>query len=78
MWYNIIKERKATKMKKPKLNENTVKKIETFGYAECGNNYYELKNYIDAKGKCYTVLEWTNLRTGDAKQFDWEKCTKEA
>lgn len=64
-------------MRKPRLNENTMTKLESLGYAECGNNYYELKDYIDAKGKYYTVLEWTNLRTGDAEQFDWEKCTKE-
>ena len=77
MWYNIIKERQAIKMRKPRLNENTMKKLEIFGYAECGNNYYELKDYIDAEEKYCTVLEWTNLRTGDAKQFDWEKCTEE-
>ena len=60
-------------MRKPRLNENTMTKLEISGYAECGNNYYELKDHIDAEGKYYTVLEWTNLRTGDAKQFDWEK-----
>ena len=65
-------------MRKPRLNENTMAKLETYGCAECGNNYYELKDYIDAEGKCHTMLEWTNLRTGDAKQFDWEKCTKDA
>lgn len=65
-------------MRKPRLNENTITKLEIYGYAECGNNYYELKDYIDAEGKCYTVLEWTNLKNGDAKRFDWEKCTKEA
>ena len=54
-------------MRKPRLNENTMTKLEIFGYAECGNNYYELKDYIDAEGEYYTVLEWTNLRTGDAK-----------
>ena len=65
-------------MRKPRLSENTIEKLEIYGHAESGNNYYELKDYIDAKGKCYTVLEWTNLKNGDAKQFDWEKCTKEA
>lgn len=43
-------------MKKPKLNENTIAKIEIFGHAECGNNYYELKDYIDAEGKCTRCL----------------------
>lgn len=65
-------------MRKPKLNENTIEKLEMYGYAECGKNYYELKDYIDEKGNCYTILEWTNLRTGDTKIFDWEKCMKEA
>ena len=65
-------------MRKPRLSENTIEKLEIYGHAESGKNYYELKDCIDAEGKCYTVLEWTNLKNGDAKQFDWEKCTKEA
>lgn len=65
-------------MEKPKLNENTMGKIEIYGYAKCGKNYYELKDYIDTEGKCYTVLEWTDLKTGNTKAFDWRKCTKEA
>lgn len=65
-------------MRKPRLNENTIAKLELYGYAESGKNYYELKDYIDAKGKYYTVLEWTDLRTGDMKEFDWGKFTKEA
>lgn len=65
-------------MRKPRLSENTIEKLEIYGRAESGKNYYELKDYIDTEGKCYTVLEWTNLKNGDAKQFDWEKCTKEA
>ena len=60
-------------MKKPKLNENTMEKIETYGYAKCSKNYYELKDYIDTEGKCYTLLEWTDLETGNTKAFDWEK-----
>lgn len=72
MWYNIIKERKMKKMRKPRLNENTMAKLEIYGKAEYGKNYYEIKDYIDAEGKCYTVLEWTNLRTGDTKLFNWE------
>lgn len=65
-------------MRRPRLNENTIAKLEIYGYAECGNNYYELKDYIDTEGNRNTTLEWTNLRTGDARTFDWEKCTKEA
>ena len=66
------------KMRKPRLNENTMAKLEIYGYAESGKHYYELKDYIDAEGKCYTVLEWTDLKTGKTKQFNWGKCTKEA
>lgn len=58
-------------MRKPRLNKNTMAKLEIYGHAECGNNYYELKEYIDADGHCVTTLEWTNLRTGDARAFDW-------
>lgn len=60
-------------MRKPRLSENTIGKLEIYGQAECGKNYYELKDYIDAEGKRYTVLEWTDIRTGDTKQYDWEK-----
>ena len=48
------------------LSTAALEELEIFGYAKCGNNYYELKDHIDAEGKYYTVLEWTNLRTGDA------------
>nr|DAD84337.1 MAG TPA: hypothetical protein [Microviridae sp. ctjwa4] len=65
-------------MRKPRLNENTTAKLEIYGQAECGKNYYELKDYIDAEGNCYTVLERTNLKTGDTEQFDWGKCKREA
>lgn len=65
-------------MRKPRLNENTIEKLEIYGHAESGKYYYELKDFIDAERKCYTVLERTNLKNGDAEQFDWEKCTKEA
>lgn len=58
-------------MRKPKLNENTMAKLEIYGKAECGKNYYELKDYIDAEGKYYTALEWTDLRTGNTKQYEW-------
>lgn len=65
-------------MRKPRLSDSTMTHLEIYGYAEAGKNAYELKDYIDAEGKCYTMLEWTNLKTGDTRQFDWEKCTKEA
>jgi hypothetical protein len=65
-------------MRKPRLSENTIAKLEIYGQAECGKNYYELKDYIDTEGKYYTVLEWTDLRTWDTKQYDWGKYTKEA
>ena len=54
----------------------TSEKLEIYGHAESGKHYYELKDYIDAEGKCYTVLEWTNLKNGDTKQFDWGKMHK--
>lgn len=65
-------------MRKPRLNENTIAKLEIYGYAECGKNYYQLMDYIDEEGNCYTTLQWTDLRTGDTKEIDWRKCTKEA
>ena len=65
-------------MKKPKLNENTIAKLEIYGEARCGKNYYELKDYIDPEGNRYTELERTNLITGDTDAFDWEKYIKEA
>jgi len=60
-------------MRKPRLNKNAIAKLKTYGYAECGKNYYELKDYIDTEENHKTALEWTNTRTGDAKAFDWEK-----
>ena len=65
-------------MRKPRLSDNTIAKLEIYGYAEAGKNAYELKDYIDTEGKCYTMLEWTDLKTGDTKQFDWKQYTKEA
>lgn len=65
-------------MRKPRLNENTMAKLEIYGYAECGKNYYRLIDYIDADGHCYTELEWTDLKTGDIQTFDWGKYTKGA
>lgn len=78
MWYNIIKERQVIKMRKPRLSDNTLAKLEIYGYAKAGKNDYELKDYIDTEGKCYTTLEWTNANTGETKQFDWTEYTKEA
>ena len=77
MWYNIIKERQVIKMRKPRLNENTMTKLEIYGCAKCGKNYYELIDYIDAEGNYNTTLERTDLRTGDMDAFDWGKFTKE-
>ena len=65
-------------MRKPRLNENTIAKLEIYGQAKSGKNYYELIDYIDADGHCYTKLEWTDLKTEDARAFDWGKCTKRA
>lgn len=65
-------------MRKPRLNENTMEKIEIYGYAKSGNNYYELRDYIDAEGNYYTQLEHTNIKTGETKAYDWAKFTKEA
>lgn len=58
-------------MRKPRLNKNTIARLEIYGEAESGKNYYELIDYIDADGHCYTKLEWTDLKTGDAQAFDW-------
>lgn len=77
MWYNIIKERQVIKMRKPRLNENTIAKLEIYGQAKSGKNYYELIDYIEADGHCYTKLEWTNLGTGDTQTFDWIDVEKE-
>lgn len=60
-------------MRKPRLNENTIAKLEIYGQAKNGKNYYELIDYIDAEGHCYTNLEWTDLKTGDTRAFDWGK-----
>lgn len=65
-------------MKKPKLNERTIARLETYGQAWCNKYYYELEDYIDTEGNCYTILERTDLRTGDIDEFNWEGYTKEA
>ena len=58
-------------MRKPRLSDSTLTKLEVYGYTECGKNAYELKEYIDADGHCITTLEWTNLKTGDTRTYDW-------
>lgn len=58
-------------MRKPRLNENTMAKLETYGRARSGKNYYELIDYIYADGHYDTKLEWTDLKTGDIQTFDW-------
>lgn len=65
-------------MRKPRLNENTIAKLEIYGYAKSGKYYYELADYIDKEGNRYTELERTNLKTGDIETSNWEKYTKEA
>lgn len=65
-------------MRKPRLNENTMAKLEIYGQAKSGKNYYQLIDYIDADGQPYTELEWTDLKTGNIQTFDWEECTKGA
>lgn len=65
-------------MEKPKLNKRTIAKLEIYGQVRCSKYYYELKDYIDTEGNCYTTLERTNLKTGDIGKFDWEGYIKEA
>lgn len=64
-------------MRKPRLNENTIATLETYGQAKCGKNYYNLVDHIDTVGNCHTVIEWTNTETGDIQAFDWEEIIKE-
>ena len=66
MWYNIIKERQAIKLRKPRLNENTIAKLEIYGQAKSGKNYYQLIDYIDEDGHCYTELIVTGKQIGRA------------
>ena len=65
-------------MREPRLNENTIAKLEIYVCAKCGKKYCELIDYIDAEGNCNTTLERTDLKTGDIDSFDWEIFTKEA
>ena len=65
-------------MKKPKLSERTIARLETYREAWGGKYYYELKDYIDSEGNCYTELERTNLREGNVDTYDWREYIKEA
>lgn len=65
-------------MKKPKLSERTIARLETYGQAWRGKYYYELKDYIDTEGNYYTILERTNFETGGIDEFNWEGYIKEA
>lgn len=65
-------------MKKPKLNERTIARLEVYGQVWYSKYYYELKDYIDTEGNRYTILERTNLKTGDVDEFNWEEYIKEA
>lgn len=65
-------------MRKPRLNENTMAKLEIYGRAISGKYHYRLIEFLDNDGHYSTVLERTDLKTGDIKEFDWEKCTKGA
>lgn len=67
-----------TKMKKPRLNENTKATLEIYGCVKCNKYYYELTDYIDREGNRHTELERTNLKTGDIDTYNWEECTKGA
>lgn len=58
-------------MRKPRLNENTMAKLETFGYTETSKHYYELKEYITPKGNRYELLKRTDKETGKTEFFPW-------
>lgn len=60
-------------MRKPRLSENTIARLEINGYTATSKYYYELKDYIDANGNYYTLLERTNTKTGKEETFAWEK-----
>lgn len=63
-------------MRKPRLSESTINMLEITGEAIVGKMYYELKEYIDKEGDVYTVMERTNLNTGDADAFEWKNIKK--
>lgn len=65
-------------MKKPKLNERTITRLVIYGQAQYSKYCYELKDFMDAEGNRYTVLERTNIRTGKTDAFEWKGYIKEA
>jgi hypothetical protein len=65
-------------MKKPRLNERTIARLEIYGLAWCSKYYYEIKDYMDSEGNRYETLERTNLKTGDIDEFDWDEYIKKA
>lgn len=65
-------------MKKPRLNENTIAKLEIYGETKSGKYYYRLLDFLEEDGYCETILERTDLKTGDAREFAWKRYTEEA
>lgn len=59
-------------MRKPRLSESTMTRLETYGYAATSKHYYELKEYVTPKGNRYTLLERTDTKTGKIEFFPWE------
>lgn len=53
MWYNIIKERKVLKMRKPRLSETTIKKLYNGETATSGKYEYEFKTEYDDDYNAY-------------------------
>lgn len=47
MWYNIIKERKAFKMRKPRLSKSTIEKLYNGETVNSGKYEYEVKTEWD-------------------------------
>lgn len=64
-------------MRKPRLSKSTIAKLEIYGEAQSGKYYYEIRDFIEEDGYYETILERTDLRTGDTEEFDWQKFTKE-
>lgn len=59
-------------MRKPRLSESTMAKLEMYGHAVTGKYDYELKDYITPKGNRYTLLKRTDAETGKIEFFPWE------
>lgn len=64
-------------MRKPRLSKNTIAKLEIYGEAKSGKYYYEIRDFIEKDGNYETILERTDLRTGNTEEFYWAKFTKE-